>query len=225
MTRIGTALLAGIVLAGTVLAASGCAPATQSTSASGPVVVSTLSAGPYRGAELDPTRSYALPDVTLTDTSGVPYNVRSGSAAQPVSQPVTVMFFGYSNCPDVCTGILADIAGAMNRLTADQRTKVRVVLVTTDPARDTPAQLKTYLSRIDPSFVGLTGDLATISAAARSVGVPIEDAKQLPSGGYEVVHGTQVIGFARNQAVVVWTYPTAVGDLRADIETLLAKQS
>ena len=183
-----------------------------------PATTVSPTASVWKGARLD--RPYDLPDVTLTDQNGRPFALRTGS-----DKPVLVLFFGYSNCPDVCTGILADIAGAMNRLTADQRTKVRVVLVTTDPARDTPAQLKTYLSRIDPSFVGLTGDLATISAAARSVGVPIEDAKQLPSGGYEVVHGTQVIGFARNQAVVVWTYPTAVGDLRADIETLLAKQS
>ncbi len=208
-----------------VLAAGACAAPTA-PGGPGPVVVST---GPgsstYRGAELDPARAYPLPQVTLTDTSGQPYDLRTGSAARPATQPVTVVFFGYSNCPDVCTGILADIAGAKNRLPPAQRAKVRVLLVTTDPARDTPPVLKAYLDRIDPEFIGLTGDLGVITSAAESVGVPVTEAKQLPSGGYEVVHGTQVIGFGKDaRAVVVWTNPTPLGDLKADLETLMTRQ-
>ncbi len=136
-------------------------------------------------------------------------------------EPATALFFGYSNCPDVCTGILADMATARNRMAAELRTKVRLVCITTDPARDTPGVLKTYLDRIDPNYVGLTGDLATIVSVALSVKVAIEDGQKLPSGGYEVTHGTQVIGFGKDhRAAVVWMYPTPVGDLRADFETL-----
>ena len=106
-------------------------------------------------------------------------------------------------------------------MAADLKSKVRLVCVTTDPARDTPGVLKTYLDRIDPNFVGLTGDLATIVSVAQSVKVAIEDGEKLPSGGYEVVHGTQVTGFGKDYgAAVVWMYPTAVGDLRVDFETL-----
>jgi len=187
-----------------------------------PVIISGTSAsGPYRGAQLDPARSYDLPDVSLTDTSGAAYNIRTGNTASPVTEPVTALFFGYSNCPDVCTGILADMATARNRMSAQLKSKVRLLCITTDPARDTPGVLKTYLDRIDPNYVGLTGDLATIVSVAQSVKVAIEDGQKLPSGGYEVVHGTQVTGFGKDyRAAVVWMYPTPVGDLKADFETL-----
>ena len=196
--------------------------ACASPDSSRPAIISgTSPTGPYRGAELDPARSYSLPDVSLIDTSGGAYNLRTGTAAAAVSEPVTVLFFGYSNCHDVCTGILADIATARNRMAADLKSKVRVVVITTDPARDTPSVLKAYLDRIDPNFVGLTGEVATIVSIAESVGVSIEDAQKLPSGWYEVTHGTQVIGFVKDQrAAVVWMYPTPVGDLRVDFETL-----
>ena len=106
-------------------------------------------------------------------------------------------------------------------MAAALKSKVRLVMITTDPARDTPAVLKTYLDRIDPNFVGLTGEVATIVSVAESVGVAIEDGQKLPSGGYEVTHGTQVIGFGKDyRAAVVWMYPTPVGDLRVDFETL-----
>ncbi len=185
------------------------------------LITGNATPGTYKGAELDPARSYTLPDTILLDSSGASYHLRSGTAAAPVTAPVTLLFFGYSNCPDVCTGIIADVATARNRMAADLKGKVRIVVVTTDPSRDTPPVLKTYLDRIDPNLIGLTGDLATIVTVAESVGVPIDDAQKLPSGGYEVVHGTQVIGFGKDhQAAVVWTYPTTVGDFRTDFETL-----
>ena len=196
---------------------AGCASPTSDRPA---IISGTSQTGPYRGSALDPARAYGLPDVSLTDTSGAAYNLRTGNASAAVP-PVTVLFFGYSNCPDGCTGILADMATARNRMAADLRSKVRLVCITTDPARDTPSVLKTYLDRIDPNYVGLTGDLATIVSVARSVGVAIEDGQKLPSGGYEVTHGTQVIGFGQDyRAAVVWMYPTPVGDLRVDFETL-----
>jgi protein SCO1/2 len=187
-----------------------------------PAIISgTAASGLYRGAQLDPARSYDLPDVSLTDTSGAPYNLRTGNDSSPATEPVTALFFGYSNCPDVCTGILADMATARNRMAAELKSKVRLVCITTDPARDTPSVLGTYLDRIDPDYVGLTGELGTIVSVAQDVKVAIEDGVKLPSGGYEVVHGTQVIGFGKDyRAAVVWMYPTPVGDLRADFETL-----
>ncbi len=196
---------------------TGCASPTSDRPA---IISGTAQTGPYRGAQLDPARAYDLPDVTLTDTSGAPYNLRTGAGP---GQTVTALFFGYSNCPDVCTGILADMATARSRMAMNLKPKMRLVCITTDPARDTPDVLKTYLDRIDPAYVGLTGDLATITDVARSVGVSVEDAQKLPSGGYEVVHGTEVIGFGKdNRAAVVWLAPTPVGDLTTDFDTLAA---
>lgn len=80
------------------------------------IIVGNAAPRRYKGAELDPARSYTLPETDLLDTSGASYNLRTGIAASPVTSPVTLLFFGYSNCPDVCTGIIADIATARNRI-------------------------------------------------------------------------------------------------------------
>lgn len=209
----------GAAVLGCALALSGCsAPASDP-----PAVVTSTASGPLRGTDVTST-GWALPDVSLTDTSGAAYSVLHGSAEHPATQSLTVVFFGYTNCPDVCTGIIADIASALVRVSADVRADTRVVIITTDPARDTPGVLRAYLDRIDPDFIGLTGDLTTITTVATSVGVPIEDAKVLPSGGYEVSHGTQVLGFAGDgEAAVVWTSPTPIGDLATDFTTLATR--
>jgi protein SCO1 len=168
----------------------------------------------FRGAGL--TRPYQMPDVTLTDTSGSPYNL-----VEDTTKPVTVVFFGYTNCPDVCGLVMADIASALTRLEPQVAEKVQPLFVTTDPARDTPEVVEEYVDRFHPAFEGLTGPLPKIKAAATPLGVPIEGMNRLPSGGYEVGHGTQVIGLgADDKAHVVWTQGTPVEDLVADIQTL-----
>jgi protein SCO1 len=97
-----------------------------------------------------------------------------------------------------------------------------MVFITTDPARDTSKVVRTYLSRFDPGFVGLTGQLATIKAIAGRVGVDIEGMRKLPSGGYEVGHSAQVIGFDRQRrGVVFWTPQTPIADLKYDFGLLV----
>ena len=134
-----------------------------------------------------------------------------------------VLFFGYTHCPDVCQQVMASIAGALTRLTEEQRARVDVVFVTTDPARDDRRTLRHYLDRFDPSFVGLTGDLATITRVAAGLKVFVERGERLPSGGYEVAHGTPVIGItADDRAPIVWTEGTPATDLAEDVAGLLA---
>ena len=163
---------------------------------------------------------YRMPNRSLTDSSGQAFNLLSSP-----SRPVVLLFFGYVNCPDVCVGVLSDLALALQRLEPGTRDHIQVLVVTTDPARDTPAALRTYLDRFDPTFIGLTGDLATIKAVAGQVGVDIEGTKRLPSGGYEVGHSAHVIGFdADRRGVVIWTPGVAVGDLKHDLG-LLAERS
>lgn len=161
---------------------------------------------------------YAMPDVTMTDTAGQPYNLTTSP-----SRPVTLLFFGYKNCPDVCITVLADVAMALQRLEPGERDHIQVIFVTTDPARDKPPVIRKYLDGFDPSFVGLTGSLTTIRQAAEQVGVDIQGMKKLPSGGYEVGHSTQVIGFNRTSGVVLWTPETPVGDLKHDFALLVEK--
>ncbi|MGO1384429.1 MAG: SCO family protein [Arachnia sp.] len=172
----------------------------------------------YHGTAL--TDGYEMPDVDLTDQDGNPWNL----ATSPTTKAMA-LFFGYTNCPDICPGILADMATAKRRLEDDLVQDVTLVMITTDPARDDPAALKAYLERIDESFIGLTADLDIISRIANYMGIAIEDGKKLPSGGYEVDHGSQILGIGADQRVqVIWTGGYSIKDLREDYATLIARQ-
>ena len=167
----------------------------------------------FHGAEL--TQPYRMPNVTLTADNGQPFNLVTDTA-----YPVTVVFFGYTNCPDECPLVLSDLASTYLRLPAAVRDKTQVLFITTDPARDSEVVLRNYLSRYDPAFLGLTGSLASIKSVAEDMGVAITGTKRLPSGGYDVGHGVQVIGFHDNEAPVIWTQGTPVPDMVSDIVTL-----
>lgn len=169
----------------------------------------------YRGGTSLP-KPYAMPDLSLTDTAGRPYNLSTSP-----SKPVTLLFFGYTNCPDVCIAVLADMAKTLQGVDPAVRDQIQMVFVTTDPARDKEKVIRGYLNRFDESFIGLTGSLGTIKDLAGQVGVDIEGMKKLPSGGYEVGHSAQVIGFDRTQGVVIWTPETPIGDLKHDFALLV----
>lgn len=200
-----------IALLMVVLGLAGCGgPAAQ-------VKPITTSTGGYAGVLL--TEPYALPEATLTDQDGHPFVLRTGS-----DKPVLVFFFAYTNCPDICKTTLSDLASALNRTTPETRAKVQVIVVTVDPARDTPAVLKAYLARFDPSFIGLTGELAEVKRIGATMGVVVEGTTKT-SGGYEVTHSTQVIGFdAARKGRLVWTQGTAIGTFKDDFERFAATQ-
>ena len=172
----------------------------------------------FKGAYLpDP---YSMPDKTFTDTSGNDFNLRDSP-----SKPVTLLFFGYTKCPDVCIGVMSDVATALSRMDPAVRDQVQVIFVSTDPKRDDPKTIRKYLDRFDPSFIGLTADLSTVKATAGRVGVDIEGMKKLPSGGYEIGHSAQVLGFGKDHdAHILWTPSTAISDLMHDFDLLVSKQ-
>jgi protein SCO1/2 len=170
----------------------------------------------YHGAVLD--EQYVVPDTALTDTDGQPY-----SLAADTDKPLTLVFFGYTHCPDICQVVMATIASALTRLDEQDRERVDVAFVTTDPARDDEKTLRGYLDRFDPSFIGLTGDLQTIIDVGKPLAVAVEQGEKLPSGGYEVVHSTQVTAIDDHDRVpILWTQGTSASDLADDIHQLLA---
>ena len=187
-------------------------------SASGNGVVSGLSAHDddgMAGAVL--TAPYQWGEQRLTDSEGQPFDTRSSLKA-----PLTLVFFGYTKCPDICQAVMADITSAVSRLEPADADKVDVWFVTTDPARDTPETLRTYLDRFSPSFEGVTGPLKDIVALASPVHVPIEKGDKLPSGGYDVTHGTAVLGVLPDGSVpILWTQGTAAAGIAQDIHTIL----
>jgi protein SCO1 len=173
------------------------------------------SASTFAGSVLH--RPYHVPDTRLTDTSGKPTSLTS------TGKRLTLIFFGYTHCPDECPTTMATLASAMTQLDDADRSNVQVVFVTTDPARDTGPVIRTWLDRFDPDFTGLTGPLPTILKVARQVGVPVEKGKRMASGGYDVTHGTQVLGMDGSHTVpVVWTHDTSAPEFAHDIHQLLS---
>lgn len=164
------------------------------------------------------TDPYVVPDVELTATDGEPFSMTEDTTA-----PVTLVFFGYTHCPDICQIVMADIASTLTRLEPEQREQVGMLFVTTDPARDDEATLRAYLDRFDPTFEGLTGPLPRIIEAGKSLGIAIEKGERMPSGGYEVSHGTQIVGVLPDgTAPVVWTQGTPPEQIAEDIRVVLA---
>ena len=213
--RLVSALASGCAVALTVgLSACGVAPSEEADNPGGVIIRGAEPSGPYLGTNLD--HPYEKPDVVLTDTSGEPFDFAADTTA-----PVTLVFFGYTSCPDVCPAELADVASALRRVGDDVRADVEVVFVTTDPARDTPEVMRDYLERFGfPAYEGLTGPMLTIERAGTALGVAIMDGKKLPSGGYEVAHGAQVIGFGPDGTAPVFWNDAPVVDMARDITTL-----
>jgi protein SCO1 len=103
----------------------------------------------------------------------------------------SAVFFGYTYCPDVCPTTMQALAGAEAKL-GDRARNLQVVFITVDPERDTPAQLKTYLST--PAFpkdaIGLTGTPAQVAAAAKAYRVYYQ--KEGEGEGYSMAHSSIV---------------------------------
>lgn len=163
---------------------------------------------------------YAAPDIALTDTEGQPY-----SLAASTDKPLTLVFFGYTHCPDFCPMVLNNIAAAMNLLDDEDRKDVDVVLVTTDPARDDEKTLRTYLDRYDKGFIGLTGDLPTIIEVGDPLAVYVNEGKELPTGGYDLGgHSTFTLAIdGDDEAIALWNQETSSAEFAADIHTLLTE--
>src|SRR4051794_16006592 len=98
------------------------------------------SADTFSGAVLP--RPYHVPTTGLTDTAGRPF-----SLANSTHKRLTLLFFGYTHCPDECPTTMATLASAMLQLDSSDRANVQVVFVTTDPARDTGRVLRHWLDR------------------------------------------------------------------------------
>lgn len=160
---------------------------------------------------------YAVPDLVLDDVDGAPYDL-----ATDATKPLTLVFFGYTHCPDLCPLVLANIASALTRLDSAQRSEVDMLFVTTDPARDDARTLKDYVGRFDPSFDALTGHLPAILRLGRAFDVEIAQGTKLASGGYDVAHGTQIVGVLPDgRAPFVWTEGTDSAALADDITKIL----
>ncbi|MFR9794533.1 SCO family protein [Streptomyces sp. MS06] len=161
---------------------------------------------------------FQKPELVLTDTHGKQYDLRKETAGKP-----TLIYFGYTHCPDVCPLTMNNIAVAKKQLSAADQAELRIVFVTTDPERDTPTELGTWLKGIDPQIVGLTGDFTTIQAAARKLGIFIAAPHKDKNGKIVSSHGTQVMAFSpkTNAGYLVYNKDATVDDYTRDLPRII----
>ncbi len=190
-----TALVLGLTAVGLCLGAC----AGPSAGSNGNATVSQVGGPPetsatYPGALLFP-KAYPKPDVTLTDTSGAPYNLTTDTQGR-----LTLVYFGYTHCPDLCPLNMYTAATAIGDLPASDRARVTVVFVTTDPDRDTPSVIRTWLNHFDDEFVGLTGTITQIRQAEETTGLPLSFAEHTVEAGasYTVVHAGYILVYTHD---------------------------
>jgi protein SCO1/2 len=171
----------------------------------------------FRGAALP--SPLAKPAITLTDVNGQPYDLLANTRDK-----VALVFFGYTHCPDVCPLHMANIAAVLRRMSAEDRARVTTIFVTTDPERDTPERLRTFLANFDPSFVGLTGTREELRLAQAAVGLGEATREYVnnDSANYFVSHGAQVFAFARDgNAYTVYPFGIRQEDWANDLPLLV----
>lgn len=205
---------AAALLAAASLTLTACGSGDDSDS---PVSVVSEEAGSDKAATvLD--KPFEKPDLVLTDTGGKKYDLREQTKGRP-----TLIYFGYTHCPDVCPLTMNNIAVAKKQLTKAQQDELRIVFVTTDPDRDTPKALGKWLKGIDSQVVGLTGDFDTIQAGARTLGISIEPPHKDKNGKIVSTHGTQVVAFSpkTDGGYVLYGEDATVDDYTKDLPRLI----
>jgi protein SCO1/2 len=170
---------------------------------------------PEGGAIL--ARPILKPDFVLTDQDGRPFDFRKDTEGY-----ATLLFFGYTHCPDVCPVQMSTIASVMQRLPPEEARRIKVVFVTTDPARDDAARLKSWLGALNPAFIGLRGPVDTVNAITSSLGFPpsfIEDTAQKE---YTVGHIAVVFAFTRDDSAhAIYPFGTRQADWARDLPRLV----
>lgn len=139
----------------------------------------------------------------------------------------TLLFFGFTHCPDVCPmtlALLAEVRRALADLPPDLRPAV--VLVTVDPLRDTPEVLARYVRHFDPEFVGVTGNPDAITELTRELGVAVMVAAPAADGSYTVDHSAAVFVIDPGAAyTAVFSTPHDVDTIARDFRRIVAART
>jgi protein SCO1 len=169
----------------------------------------------FRGGVMDPTRP--RPSFTLTRTTGESFDFARETAGK-----LTFLFFGYTNCPDICPVHMANLAQVRKTLKPSESQDVRIVFVTADPERDTAEVLDTWLGRIGGDIIGLTGTMDEILRAHEAARVP-PPVKEGEGANYSVGHMAWVIAITPDDQVrLLYPFGTRQEDWAHDIPLLLS---
>ncbi len=198
---------------------AGCSSAPASSTA---LVAQGLSRGADGWYGIPLTVERTLPTVTLLDTSDRPFRLDEELRGTP-----TLMFFGYSSCPDICPIHLAAIASAMQQ-TRTSYDQVQVVFVSVDPDRDTPERIDEFLGYFSSRMIGLHGDIDDVIASLGQLDLPgpVVEGPDPRGEGDLIGHPAQVIGFdADGFARRVWPFGTRRSNWLSDIPRIASDWS
>jgi protein SCO1 len=171
------------------------------------------------GTLLTPGRT--LPDFSLIDQKGRTF------AAADLRGHWSLLFFGYTNCPDFCPTTLTTLAAMEKNLRSAKAAVIpQVIFVSVDAKRDTPAQLAKYVPYFDPSFVGLTAaDQPSIDAVAKQLGVAVI-IRPASDGNYTVDHSGEIFVLSPDgQIAAILTGPFSADALRGDFLRIVAARA
>jgi protein SCO1 len=170
------------------------------------------------GTMLEPARP--LPAMDFVDQQGAAFG------PERLRGRWSLMFFGFTSCPDVCPatlGVLAQVEKLVADLPAEQRPQI--VLISVDPQRDTPEQLAAYVKFFSPSFTGVTGKQEAVDEFARQMGVPVAITR-LDSGGYTVDHSAAIFLINRaGEMRALFSTPHTPKLIADDYRTIVAASS
>ena len=172
--------------------------------------------GPPHFVSSDITGAEFASDFALTDHAGQPRNLANYKGK------AVIIFFGYTQCPDVCPTTLSGMAAAMKLLGEDAK-RVQVLFVTLDPERDTQALLAAYVPQFDPSFVGLYGDVAKTAATAKEFKVFYQKQAGSTPQTYSIDHtASNYVYDPQGRLRLLIKHDESPQNIAADLKQLLA---
>ena len=168
----------------------------------------------YHGGVFSPARAAAPLD--LTDTNGQPFSL------DQLKGDVALVYFGYTTCPDVCPTTLTDMQAVKDDLGKDAD-RVKVVMVTIDPERDTQAKLGAYLAFFDPGFIGLRGDADQIEQIKKDYGITVERVEYPDSATKYLLNHSALVYLIDPDGNLLLTFPygTDPSFMAQDVEHVL----
>jgi protein SCO1 len=168
-----------------------------------------------KATALEPARP--LPPMAFTDHQGQPFG------PERLRGHWSILFFGFTHCPDVCPttlALLAQVEKTLADLPAEQRP--RIVLVSVDPQRDTPERLSKYVQSFSTTFTGITGEQQAVHEFALKMGVPVA-ISSLPDGNYTVDHSAAIFVIDPNGALrALSSTPHSVPIIAEDYRSIVA---
>jgi protein SCO1/2 len=196
--------------------AAGCAsPAAATGAGNGSPGMVLINTSRYDGNIITPV---VKPSGTLTADEGRPFNVRTGTRGI-----VTLLYFGYTHCPDLCPLTMSSTSTAMRMLPRADQARIRVLFVSVDPGRDTPARLRSWLGGFDPAFIGLRGTLPEVEAIERQTGLPLGPVYRDSAGYVQLDHATEMFAYSTNNVAHEAFFPsTPPAEMAHDLKLLVA---